>query len=278
MSFVEIRLQLDYDFGAEGGRGWNTEVVETGTGHERRNQRWADPLGSWQLGNRTLKKTQLEYLVKFFNSVRGRAVGFRYKDWNDYEANAEALVITGAPTADLIKTYIAAGDPYARRIHKPVNPITVARNGSPLVPASVDYNNGVVTFAALSSADIASIVRGVTTTINTTDAHGLAAGAVVWLSGIGGTTCLNNAAYSITVVDADTFTVDFNSTACGAYTAGGTAKTYPQPTDLVLWSGEFDVPARFDVDLIRAQFLAYREADGEAAYDVAGVVVRELRL
>lgn len=53
--------------------------------------------------------------------------------------------------------------------------------------------------------------------------HGRVTGDKVYISGVGGMTQLNGNIYTITVVDADNFTLDgVNSTAYGAYTSGGT--------------------------------------------------------
>ncbi len=42
------------------------------------------------------------------------------------------------------------------------------------------------------------------------------------------------------------------------------------------WSGEFDVPARFDSDKLDIQNLAYREQDGEALFSVSNLSIVEI--
>lgn len=42
------------------------------------------------------------------------------------------------------------------------------------------------------------------------------------------------------------------------------------------WSGQFDVPVRFDVDKFNASFEAYRDTDGESLFAVSGLSVSEL--
>ncbi|MGH8582602.1 MAG: phage distal tail protein, Rcc01695 family [Gammaproteobacteria bacterium] len=51
----------------------------------------------------------------------------------------------------------------------------------------------------------------------------------------------------------------------------------PSITDTLTWTGEFDLPARFDVDEMRTRFDAYRAVDGEALHWIFTLPVVELR-
>ena len=51
--------------------------------------------------------------------------------------------------------------------------------------------------------------------------HNLQNGSIVTISNVGGTTQLNGNTYTVTVVDANNFTINVDSTAFGAYTSGG---------------------------------------------------------
>jgi len=53
---------------------------------------------------------------------------------------------------------------------------------------------------------------------------------------------------------------------------------YPQPSDSMDWSGEFDVPVRFDTDVFSAEFLAVQQGTDEAAFHLASLPVVEIRL
>lgn len=55
----------------------------------------------------------------------------------------------------------------------------------------------------------------------TSVAHNLTTGAVITITGVVGMTQLNGNSYTITVVDANTFTLNVDSTAFGTYTSGG---------------------------------------------------------
>jgi uncharacterized protein (TIGR02217 family) len=117
--FIDKRLDMGFDYGAEGGRGWNTSITEHGGGFETRNENWQDWLGSWQLGERNVTKADYDYLAGFVAGARGRKHTFRYRDWNDYEFTNEAQTIDGSQI-QLTKTYGAGLDPYACPITLPV--------------------------------------------------------------------------------------------------------------------------------------------------------------
>jgi len=52
--------------------------------------------------------------------------------------------------------------------------------------------------------------------------------------------------FTIAGASGSTFNLGVNTTAYGAYTSGGLASKYAQPADALTWSGEFDLPVRFD--------------------------------
>ena len=82
--------------------------------------------------------------------------------------------------------------------------------------------------AAVNITGITQAYNGQVTATN----HGLAAGDIVFLSGIGGMTQLNNlSTYVNTVIDANNFTISTNTTNYTAYTSGGTVQKVEQFTD-----------------------------------------------
>lgn len=109
--FVEQVLDLGYDYGATGGPLWSTTISESGGGTEKANVNWSQPKGRWELGDRSgencLTLDQHEYIYGFWMARRGQAIGFRYKDWGDYQLNRE-LIGTGDGTKtqfQVTKTY-----------------------------------------------------------------------------------------------------------------------------------------------------------------------------
>ncbi len=278
-AFVEERLDVGYDYGVVGGPGFSTDVVVFGSGHEHRNANWDNARRRWELGERNINLAKKDYLQAFFAVRRGMAVGFRFKDWLDWQAKGETLSPDGTPTVQLVKTYASAGESNARDIIKPVSgTVSLTHNGSDYTPAAIDTTTGIVTLAAEWSAAIENITQADPAVVTITG-HGRSSGEVLYIDGVSGMTEINGQAYSITVIDADTFSLDgVDSTGFGAYTSDGTAYRYVQPSDTLTWSGEFDVPARFDTDEFRARFEAYRKSPEEAIYFLASLPVVEIRL
>lgn len=67
----------------------------------------------------------------------------------------------------------------------------------------------------------------------TATGHGFRTGITVTISGVGGMTQLNGNTYTITRIDANSFSLDgVNSTAYGTYTSGGTATSYKYLQDV----------------------------------------------
>jgi uncharacterized protein (TIGR02217 family) len=146
-----------------GGTHFTTDVVVLKSGFEQRNARWSTPLHSYDVASGIKNEADLSIMMHFFNSVRGRFIGFRFKDWLDYSsASILGKSITATDqvigTGDgekrefaFIKTYATGALSHVRRIQKPVeNTIMVAINGV------MDHRftvNTVTGMAVLSVAD-----------------------------------------------------------------------------------------------------------------------------
>jgi len=285
-AFAEERIQIGVDIGTAGGPEFQTTIVVNGGGWERRNVYWSAARGRWQLGDRTVNRAETEYLSGFFRQRRGRAVGFRFKDWADWKTVDEALAAPdGTPAGQLIKTYGMGADEYVRKITKPVaGSVSFMRNGASYAGVTVDSKTGAVVFVSLESHGIGytGVTLGNPTVIETDHASAItySPGDLVYVDGIAGTVELNGAAWAVTAIDtnANTISLDVDSTSFTPWTGGGSIDKYPQPTDAITWSGEFDVPVRFDTDRLQLEFIAYRESDGEALYTLSGLPIVELRL
>lgn len=150
-AFLESpRFPTAIAFGAKGGPGFKTRIVELASGYEQRNIEWAEVRAKYDVaqGLKTLQDTKA--LLDFFMAVRGRAYGFRFSDHKDRTVTATqgvAAYLGGSPPAwQLYKRYAAGDLYYDRKIVKPV-PGTVqvhtTAGGSPTV-YSVDYTSGRV--------------------------------------------------------------------------------------------------------------------------------------
>jgi uncharacterized protein (TIGR02217 family) len=269
MAFLESQFPPKVSYGATGGPVWQTDVVVINSGYEQRNSIWAMPLRAWDVAHGIKTQTDLDALIAFFLVAKGRANGFRFKDWLDYQADTTTGILgtgvgSGAATYQLKKRYTAASTTHDRSITKPVSgTITAYRGGSPMTAGvgagqySLDTTTGVLTMVADSSKTISGITKANPGVVTTSTSHGFTTGQSIYLSGIVGMTQLNGSTVTITNVDATHFSIGVNTTSYSTYSSGGTAAKYPQPSETMTWAGEFDCPARFDTDSMKSTVDSY---------------------
>tara|TARA_B100001123_G_C15336700_1_gene1033125 strand:+ start:2672 stop:3271 length:600 start_codon:yes stop_codon:yes gene_type:complete len=152
MSFVETQFPTDISYGASGGAMFSTDIVETFGGHEQRNINWSAARGQWNVAHGVKSETQLAALIAFFRARRGRAIGFRFKDWSDYRAANQVIGIGNGilKSFQLVKSYSSGGVTVDRVITKPVaGTIHVFKDGVEQASGwSVDAATGIVTFTS----------------------------------------------------------------------------------------------------------------------------------
>lgn len=150
--FHEVPFPPDIAYGAAGGPGYSTSVVTTVSGHEKRNANWAAARGRWNVAHGLKNREQVASLIAFFRARKGRAYGFRFKDWADYQAVGEAIGTgDGATTTfQLVKRYLSGGVSETRTITKPVtDTVVVYLDGVAQTSGwSVGTATGIVTFNA----------------------------------------------------------------------------------------------------------------------------------
>ena len=148
--FHEVQFPPDISYGASGGPGYSTSVVTTVSGHERRNANWAAARGRWNVAHGLKKREQVAELIAFFRARRGRAYGFRFKDWTDYQAFAQSLGVGDGTTTSfqLVKHYASGGIVETRLVTKPVpGTVKIYRDGVEAVSGwIVNAATGLVTF------------------------------------------------------------------------------------------------------------------------------------
>lgn len=156
--FHNIRLPENIERGAEGGPRFKTSVIILSSGKEQRNVEWVKSRGEWDIGYSVQTSVEYQEILNFFYNRRGRAYGFRFKDWSDYktvDAPLGNVVITGVDgvTGDsiyatrdfqLIKRYSDFGTPYDRTITKPVEVSLIVKVAGVVVTHTVSPE-GVVT-------------------------------------------------------------------------------------------------------------------------------------
>ena len=98
------------------------QIVVAGAGHEQRNVDWAEARGRWDVASGLKNQAQLDELIAFFRARKGKAYGFRFKDWTDYEATGQ-LLGTGDGAIkifQLVKRYPSGSVIEVRTVTKPV--------------------------------------------------------------------------------------------------------------------------------------------------------------
>lgn len=148
--FHEVLFPVDISYGSEFGPTFSTDVVTTKSGGEQRNQNWEYPQHKGNVAQGVKNATQFAKLRAFFYNRYGRAFGFRFKDWADFQATRQ-VIGTGngnVQTWQLKKTYTDdAGYAFIRKIYKPVTgTVIIYLNGTSVTSGwTLDYTTGMLT-------------------------------------------------------------------------------------------------------------------------------------
>lgn len=261
-SFLESpRFPDNVSRGVSFGPEYITVITQSMSGYEQRNKVRSRALSKGECSHSVKTLLQYQELVKFFRSVGGRHLGFRFKDWSDFQlTQAESKLVLIANTVNqfqISKNYeIATGFSEVRPIRKPVVGTTaVYLSGSPLTVGaaagnySIDNTTGVVTLVANQTKGVSTHTVGVThqLTLSTAFSPNVVPGDKIALSGVTGTaaTLLNGKVLTVMTVTTNVITVNVNTTGLAA--ASGVAAVYHQVGNLTA-TAEFDTPCRFDTD------------------------------
>jgi uncharacterized protein (TIGR02217 family) len=266
MSFIETpRFPVEVSQGGVGGPEYRTDVIEVDSGFEQRNAGWSQARNRYTI-EFPLVETQKETLLAWFRSLKGKAHGFRIKDWSDYACTVSngrlgtSANATGEAAYQLYKYYSAGSLEEYRKIVKPVSGSVSIYRGGVLQTAgasagnyAIDTATGIVTFVRDAQVSVTSVTVGATTTISLSGALGLIAGQFVYLSGFTGADAadLNGLAHTISSAPGgspDTLVLSTNTLGSVITVGAAIARKFAQASETLAWTGEFDVPVRFDVD------------------------------
>lgn len=264
MSFIETpAFPQTISYGAVGGPEYKTDVVEIDSGYEQRNVRWSQSRNKYKI-SMPLTGTGKDDLIAWFRAVKGRGHGFRLKDWSDYLVTVSNGRMgtspngAGAPANQLTKYYATGALDEYRLIRKPIVGTVQVFRGGVLQTAGVgagnyalDTTTGIVTFVADATANVTNVSIASNAVITLSASVGVSGSGKLYLSGITGSvgTVLNGIAH--TILGGSTTVITIATSTLGlAYVSGGTAGKYAQPTEALTWSGQFDVPVRFDADYL----------------------------
>lgn len=299
MSFIESpRFPDKLGYGASGGPQFRTSIVERASGHEQRNADWSIERRRYDLIHTAKSREDFDELLAYYISVaRGRLYGFRFRDpmdYNDTHGDASGWlgggVGTGYPSYQMYKRYVSGSNAALRPITKPYGTIAVTRGGVSVTYATgspqgageitINTETGIITFQADATLAISLHTCGSSHQFRTATDIGLAISDKVYLSGVSGNAgdALNGVAHTITnkVLASPTeyiWTISTNTGGSPTLTGtGGTAAAYPQADEALVWSGEFDVPVRFDTDELMAM------VRGPRLFDLDRIPLVEIRV
>lgn len=158
MSFHNVRLDEDVEKGAIGGPEFRTLLLELSSGFEKRNVEWERARGKWDLSYGMDTKANQEAVLAFFYARYGRAYGFRFKDWTDYQVGSSSTdtpqeVGTGTGSADKFQAYrryTSGAYTFNRPLTRLVSgTVRVFLDGVEQMSGwTVDVDTGVITFTA----------------------------------------------------------------------------------------------------------------------------------
>ena len=292
MSFANVRINdglIVYE--TKGGPKFSTTIITTNSGKEQRNAVWAMPRGKWELGQRLIRQAEAEAINEFHIARRGMWEGFLFKDWSDYmDAGKGILGTTGygdgvSTSFQMVKKYVSGSRTTNRNIRKPVSgTVKVFVNGVQLTSGvSIDYTTGTVSLSPISKTITAAASSGVNTNFTTATPHGLSSGNQITLpsSMPVGYGALANQTRSVSVLSPTSFSVVFDSSAATWTGASNFSYVY-QPTHLLTWTGEFDVPVRFDTDQLELTFIGaslkgFGQVD-ETAFELGSLPLIEIKV
>lgn len=152
MAFDDVRLPPDIEQGAQGGPQFNTTILTLSSGAEVRNQNWSRSKALYNIAYGVTDSDDPDdsyaTVIAFFFARGGMARGFRFKDWLDFNATAQACsgLANGTNTIfQLQKTYTSGAINYVRKITRPVSGTVNVYNNAVLKTLGTDYTIDVTT-------------------------------------------------------------------------------------------------------------------------------------
>jgi hypothetical protein len=116
-SFHEILFPEDISYGSSGGPGFNTTVIELSSGHEQRNINWSRRRRPTRSAKRSRLANRWKKSWTSSTLANGKAYGFRFKDWMDYQLVHEPIAVGDGVTRtfQVDQDLRAEGFPFVRR-------------------------------------------------------------------------------------------------------------------------------------------------------------------
>jgi uncharacterized protein (TIGR02217 family) len=169
-TFHEVLFPIDISYGSSGGPMFKTVVFTSDSGYEQRNINWQQTRAQYNVSQGIKTQAQMDVLTDFFFARQGRAFGFRFQDWNDYQLTNQQIALgDGYDTSfQIIKTYTSAqaesgqSFTFTRNITKidwsTVTGVTIGVAQIPPNEYQVDETTGIITFASPPPEDAAIVI------------------------------------------------------------------------------------------------------------------------
>lgn len=149
-SFIETpRFPTHVSIGSGGGPQFKTFTFAGHSAIESIQPSWTDSKARYEINEDIRDKDDFDTIRAFFYAARGRATGFRFKDWADFTGTDEPIGTGDGTTRvfKLYKTYGTGPHAYTRRIFKPVSGTVTTKVNGVTVASTVDTTTGTVTFS-----------------------------------------------------------------------------------------------------------------------------------
>jgi uncharacterized protein (TIGR02217 family) len=304
MAFLESpRFSDRLARGITGGPEFATEIIAVRSGFESRNKAWSQARLRWDAASAIRKLSDFREIEDHFYAVGGRHTGFRMRDHADYQvttSNGRLIGLHGTveagtsgfgygvPVYQLQKRYTRGTLVYDRAIRKPVSgQVAVRRGGSAVTVGSgagqisIDTTTGLITFVADATRTVTGVTVGTTTqiTVSGSALPTVGVGGRLYLTGLAGADAalLNDLSHAVTGLSGTVYTISTNTAGRVISPGSGVAAAYPQPSEALDWSGQFDVPVRFDTDHLQ-RTLVGRDPSGELLVQAASIPIVEIRV
>jgi uncharacterized protein (TIGR02217 family) len=150
--FYEVRFPEEISMRSKTSIEFDTNIVIYKNGREQRiANRQPRMVYGVSIDRRT--KKEIDLLVDFFRLVRGKCIGFRYKDWLDFSAEKQVIFKSDGVTKNfqLVKTYtsLSGKESRLREITKPVEgTVKLFIDNSELDSFKIDYSRGKIFLSA----------------------------------------------------------------------------------------------------------------------------------
>lgn len=265
--YDNMRFPTEIEYGFSGGPRFKTTRTQANSGFIQSIINYRQALREYEISDANQTDLQRKELLKFFYQVYGGGIGFRFKDWGDYEVTVQEGVFgesgnEGTQYEQLCKSYsFSSNNPaYTRIIQKPVlNTVKIYKNSVQQI-WPINYSNGVVTVPVFITRTVTAITKAPAAKITTSVAHGFETNDRVKFSNVN-ITAINNKTFTVTKINSTDFTIDIDSTDFETFTGTGTVTLYEtgRAGNSYTWEGEFDVPVVFAEDYGQMTFETFNK-------------------